>query len=92
MDNINWKDFKRKNQTTKAEQLPTISPTAPNSDIIHNKANTYQRATKPKLTWMIYVTPEINEKVANLMAKHRWNRTQALNYIFEVFFSDEKNY
>lgn len=48
------------------------------------------KSTTRKSPWMIYVTDEISRLVNELMVERRWNRTQALNYIFEVFFNEYK--
>ena len=87
MDKYNWKQFKKHNEQEEIQAVKSLSST--NNTNIVQENNVSSRKTQAKHTWIIYVTPEVNNQVAKLMAKHRWNRTQALNYIFEVFFSKE---
>lgn len=86
MKDYNWRDFKKNNEQNEIKEIKTFSSSNLSNVGVIKENNT---SSKAKHTWIIYVTPEINDKVAKLMVKHRWNRTQALNYIFEVFFSKE---
>lgn len=90
MKNYNWKDFKKDNEQNEVKEIKSLSSINNiNSSNIIKENNASSRKTQAKHTWIVYVTPEVNDKVTKLMSKHRWNRTQALNYIFEVFFNKE---
>lgn len=76
---MNEKNIKNKN-------LKKINPM---NDVNSAGFPSVSRPTR-KIPWMIYVTPETSEKIRILMIEHRWNRTQALDYIFEVFFNEDE--